>query len=56
MTVAHSAEQVEILAKVATHVHVFAVTGGNYLTSDDFFATELSAKKARIAQMKKDKR
>lgn len=55
MTVALSAEQVEALVKATTHGAAFVVTGGDHFTSDDmFFAPELPAKKARIAQLKKD--
>jgi len=48
---------VEALAKATPHGVVLAVTGGDHFTSDDmFFAAELPAKKARIAQKKKDKK
>mmetsp|Transcript_6062 Transcript_6062/g.12387 ORF Transcript_6062/g.12387 Transcript_6062/m.12387 type:complete len:178 (+) Transcript_6062:100-633(+) len=57
VTVPHTEERVEALAKASTHGAVFAVTGGDHFTSDDMFkAAELPAKKAKIEQLKKNKK
>ncbi len=57
LTVTHSREQVEALAKASTHGAIFALTGGNHFTSDNMFkAAELPHQKAQIAEMKKEKK
>ncbi len=55
VTVPHTKECVEALAKASTHGAAFAVTGGDHFTSDDMFkAAKLPAKKAKIEQLKKN--
>ncbi len=57
VTVPNSMERIEALAKASTHGAVFAVTGGDHFTSNDMFmAAELPAKKAKIAQLKEEKK
>ncbi len=57
VTVPHTKEHVEALAKASTHGAVFAVIGGDHFTSDDMFkVAELPAKKDKIEQLKKTRK
>ncbi len=56
VTVPNWKERVEVLAKASTHGAIFAVMGGEHITSDDTFKeAEMPARKARIAVLKKEK-
>ena len=56
LTVAHTKERVDALAKAKTHGEKFYVTGGSHATHDDMFkAAEVANRKAEIVEMKKNK-
>ena len=37
ITVTHTKERIELLAKASSHGHIFFATGGTYVTTDDLF-------------------
>ena len=56
MTVRHSQERIDAIAKATTHGQHFHVTGGDHLTSDDIFiATEKKEREREILVLKKKK-
>ena len=56
LTVPHSQERIEALAKAKTHGERFFVTGGSHATCDDVFkAAEMTNRKFEIAAMEKEK-
>lgn len=56
LTVPHSKERIEALAKASTHGDKFYVMGGGHQTHDDIFkAAELNNRKREIGQLEKEK-
>ena len=56
VTVCHSWERFELLAKVSTHGEKFCATHGEHLTSDDMFkACEVPVREAEMKLVVQDK-
>ena len=56
VTAPHTRERQKLLDDAATHGVIFSATGGDHLTSDDFFkSTEVPTKRKKVGDKERDK-